>query len=490
MSLLHYLLKYNNRGAFMENIDILERVACYIRVSSQEQKLHGISLDAQTDKLTEYAKTHNLKIVEWYKDEGVSGRKLIKHRPELQRMLHDAKAKKFDRIIFIKLDRFFRSVAEYHECMKYIDPVIWTATEEKYDLSTANGRAFVNMKLTIAELEADQTGERIDLVNEYKVRTSQALTGSQNQGFGFIVQKDSNGVKRVVKDPETAPIVEDYINYFLTHQNKTQACLYVKNKYHKEIGYNTLSKLLSDTKIYGSYRGNDDYITEPYIDLDTFNKIQEILKNNIKKTSANRIYLFTGLIKCPICNLSLSGKFTGGLIKNKKPSGKIYTYDRAYYSYRCTYAYRDKTCSFRKQVNEDKIEKYILDNLDHHITTYISEVSVIDNRADKDNEIVNKKISSLKTEMSKVKRMYRKGDISESEYDEDMDELKTELQELESQLEPFEERDLTVYQELLKGGWRELYNALTKENKRAFWRKYIKGIELNTDGTVKGLIFF
>lgn len=39
----------------------LERVACYIRVSTEEQKLHGISLDAQIDKLTEYANKHNLK---------------------------------------------------------------------------------------------------------------------------------------------------------------------------------------------------------------------------------------------------------------------------------------------------------------------------------------------------------------------------------------------------------------------------------------------
>lgn len=176
----------------------IERVACYIRVSHEEQKLHGISLDAQEDKLKEYAEKHNLKIVGWYSDEGVSGRKLIKNRPELQRMLHDSQKGLFDRIIFIKLDRFFRSVAEYHECMKLIDPVLWTATEEKYDLTTANGRAFVNMKLTIAELEADQTGERIDLVNEYKVKTGQALTGAQSQGYGYTV-KNIDGFKRVVK---------------------------------------------------------------------------------------------------------------------------------------------------------------------------------------------------------------------------------------------------------------------------------------------------
>ena len=92
--------------------ETIVRIACYIRVSTQEQKLHGISLDAQRDKLKEYAEKHGLKIVAWYEDEGISGRKLIKNRPALQRMIKDAQKGQFDRIIFIKLDRFFRSVAE------------------------------------------------------------------------------------------------------------------------------------------------------------------------------------------------------------------------------------------------------------------------------------------------------------------------------------------------------------------------------------------
>ena len=467
----------------------LVRVACYIRVSSQEQKLHGISLDAQRDKLQEYADKHNLKIVAWYEDEGVSGRKLIKNRPALQRMLNDAQAGKFDRIIFIKLDRFFRSVAEYHECMKKIDPVLWTATEEKYDLTTANGRAFVNMKLTIAELEADQTGERIDLVNEYKVKTGQALTGGHCQGYGYTV-KNIDGFKRVVKDSETAHIVEDYINHFLTYHNKRQALIYIKNKYHINVGYNSMSNMLTDTKLYGSYRGNDHYIDEPYIDKETFDKIQEIIKNNIKKTSANRTFLFSGLIRCPKCDKILVGKWGGGIKTNIKPSGKVYTYEREYYTYRCNKHHQSTACNFSKQPNETKIEKALIDTLEQYIDATITEAAATDNRANVDNEYINKQIKDLKTEMTKVKRMYRKGDITEAEYDNDIAELKEELQTLESQLEPLIERDLTIYEELIKSDWKDIYRALNRDNKRAFWRKHIKGIKLNDDGTFKEPIFF
>lgn len=86
--------------------------------------------------------------------------------------------------------------------------------------------------------------------------------------------------------------------------------------------------------------------------------------------------------------------------------------------------------------------------------------------------------------------MYRKGDIEEAEYDADMDELKNELNELENKLKPVEKRDLTIYEELVKSDWKDIYKALNKENKRAFWRKYIKSIELNENGTVKQPIFF
>ena len=461
-----------------------EKIACYIRVSSEEQKLHGISLDAQRDKLKEYADKHHLKIVGWYEDEGISGRKLIRKRPALQRMLHDAQEGKFDRIIFIKLDRFFRSVAEYHECMKMIDPVVWTATEEKYDLSTANGRAFVNMKLTIAELEADQTSERIKLVNEYKVKTGQALTGSRIQGLGHTVIK-INGVKKVVRDLNNEKLVMDIIEHFLTYQNKRQAMLYVNDKYHRDITFRQVTSLLSNTKLYGYHKGNPDYC-EAYIDKATFDEIQEILKKNIRDTKPKNIYLFTGIIDCPCCGKKLSATRSGNQSVTIK--GKTYNYDRTYYSYRCNPAYINKTCEWKRRPNEQKIEAALLSQLEDMISGYI-EVSKIEEARVRDSH-ASDKISEVKGEMERLTKAYRKNRITEEEYDKEYDELEARLQELQSRLEPILERDLTQYEELLKSDWKTLYNALTKENKRAFWRKYVKAIEISEKGTVKRAIFF
>lgn len=454
----------------------MEKIACYIRVSTQEQKLHGISLDAQRDKLKEYAERNNLNIVAWYEDEGISGRKLISKRPALQRMLKDAHSKKFERIIFIKLDRFFRSVAEYHECMKYIDPVIWTATEEKYDLSTANGRAFVNMKLTIAELEADQTGERIKIVNDYKVKSGQALTGSQSQGIAYTV-KNIDGIKRVVPDPDTKDIVMDFIHYFLTYQSKRKAYHHISNIYDIKHTYHAYSKLLKDTKLYGHYRGNDNYC-EPLIDKKTFDKIQTILKSNIKQPKTNRIYLFTGIVYCPCCKNHLASQV------NINPQ------KREYKGYKCNLAHQSSKCSFIKRPKEKYIEEYLLNNFNNLIKAHIKSCTIQDNQKDIDNTLVLQKINDIKLEMKNTTTAFTKGRISEVDYDNIYERLEYDLEALNKSIEPIKERDLTIYEDIIKGGWIELYKALNEENKRAFWRKFIKRIDFNMDATIKEVLFF
>lgn len=469
------------------NKEIIERTACYIRVSTQEQKLHGYSLDAQRDKLKRYAKENNLKIVEWYEDEGVSGRKLIRRRPALQRMLKDAQAGKFDRIIFIKLDRYFRSVAEYHECQKILESnnVLWTATEEKYDLTTASGRFWINQKLSMAEYEADNGGERIKLVNEYKVKEGQALTGAQRQGLAFTVKKDEHGVKRVVKDPETQEIVMDYINHFRTHHSKRGAMIYANEKHNKSYDYRVYDKLLSDTKMYGYYRGNPNYC-EPYYDKATFDELQEIAKRGVRKAGSNRIYIFTGLLKCPDCERTLTSGLT--TYKYKRKDGTYYIHEN--YHYKCNrHVLNSNICKFKKKASEGKIEKALLHSLESRITEYIAWAKIEDAR-EKDTH-AQEKVDKIKKEINKLNKIFRYSEtMTDQEYERDIKELNRQLKEAESHLEPIIERDLGLYEELLKSDWKTLYNALNRENKRAFWRKYIKEIHVSMTGEVTDIIFF
>ena len=467
----------------------IERVAAYIRVSSQEQKLHGISLDAQRDTLTRYAKEHGLIIVEWYEDEGVSGRKLIKRRPALQRMLNDAQKGLFDRIIFIKIDRYFRSVGEYYECQKILDTnkVTWTATEERYDLTTASGRYWVTQKLAMAEYEADNTGERIKLVNEYKIRTGQPLTGGRSLGIAFTIEKDSEGVKRVVINQKNKPMVMDYINHFLIHHNKKKAYEYIKDKYNTKVSYNTMSRMLKDTKLYGYYRGNPSYC-EPLIDEYTCNKIQLIVKNNVRETKTRRVYLFTGLMPCPVCGRKMSGTYNN--VSSVTKGGKTYRYEREYdyQGYRCISHNRDGNCTYKSRPNEDKIEATLLEKFNTFMDVYVKSCQIEDAREASSHAA--ELVKSLKSERDRLNRIYRKGDMPDAEYDREYDRLTERIKGAESALKPIEKRDLTKYEQLLKSDWKELYGALTKDNKRSFWRMYIKALVLDDDGSLKDIVFF
>lgn len=467
----------------------IERVACYVRVSTQEQKMYGISLDAQRDTLKRYAEEHGLVIVGWYEDEGVSGRKLIKRRPALQRMLNDAQKGMFDRIIFIKLDRYFRSVGEYYECQKILDinKVTWTATEERYDLTTASGRYWVTQKLAMAEYEADNTGERIKLVNEYKVRTGRPLTGSANQSFAYTVEKDNDGIKRVVIDQKTKPAAIDYINHVLVHHNKKKAYEYVRDKHNITVSYNAMARMLKDKKLYGYYRGNPNYC-EPLIDEHTWEKLQRITQNNVKETNTRRVYLFTGLIPCPVCRRKMAGTYNK--VSTQKRGDKIYRYERQYEyrAYRCVGYSVAKDCTYKRRANEDKIEASLLEKFNSLVNEYVKSCQIEDAREASSHAA--ELIKSLQSERERLNRIYRKGDMPDAEYDREYDRLTERIKNAESALKPIEARDLSKYEKLLQSDWKELYGALTKENKRSFWRTYVKEIVLDDSGQLKDVVFF
>lgn len=458
----------------------IERVAAYVRVSTQEQKLHGLSLDAQKMKLAEYAEKHNMRIVEWYVDEGVSGRKLIKNRPELQRMIQGAEKGEFDRIIFIKLDRFFRSVAEYHECMKRIAPVVWTTTEEEYDLTTANGRMLVNMKLTIAEMEADQTGERIRIVNEYKVQTGQPLVGDSSLPFGYMVGIDpKTGRKTVVRDPDEEPIMRDILDYYMTHQSKKKTLQYLHSKHHIAMSIASLSTLLSNTMLYGAYRDNPSYC-EAYMDKETFDRLQEIIQRNIKdNTTENRAYLFSGLIKCPDC-----GNLLKGHIQHQRTrAGRKVMYKK----YRCALHYTNGTCPFCKNVNENVLERKMLADIEQYLAdAKIRSAEISGTDAVK---VTKHSIDEIHDRIDRLNYSWQTGKIrSVEKYEKDYAELIEMLEKAEAERGEVEVRDFSKIEAILHDGWRAIYDNLDDAYKRAFWRSFVQSIEINWTTETKEIV--
>lgn len=469
-------------GHFDRKQQYIEEVAAYIRVSHQEQKMHGLSLESQVSLITAYAEKQNMKIVEWYKDEGVSGRILIKKRPELQRMIHDAQKGKFKRILFIKLDRFFRSVAEYHECMKLIEPVIWTATEEKYDLSTANGRAFVNMKLTIAELEADTAGERVKIVNEYKIKSGLPLFGNNSMPFCYGVEEPAENERHKYIVKRDKEIMEDLIAHIMVNHSVRGAVTYINNKYHKAFRYKTILNAMKNEMIYGMYKGNPNYCT-PYITKEMFDKLQAIIKRNPRTTDNDHTYILTGLIKCPDCGNRLTG-----CMSTTKKGGKVYRY----YNYRCYNNRTNKTCPYNKAIFENTLEKMLLERLNDIIANKKAksiEVQATTQRVSKYN------LPELQEELDRLNYSWQKGRIkSVKEYDRRYDELIHKIEMANEEITAdSNEPDYERIEAVLTGDWQEIYKELDGEHKRAFWRSFVDEIQVTWTKDVKqidDIIFF
>lgn len=449
-----------------------ERTAAYIRVSTMEQKLHGLSLDAQRDTLKRYAESHDLEIVAWYEDEGISGRKEVRKRPALQRMMKDAEKEMFKRIIFIKLDRYFRSVGEYYACQKILDAhhILWSATNEEYDLTTATGRLLVSQKLAISEYEADNTSERIRLVNEYKVRQGTALYGRGALHIGFTTSKTPKG-KIVIHDPEKEHIAKDIISTFILKKSLFGTAKYINQKHGTSFEIRSIKSFLQDTKLYGSYRGNNNYC-EPYISKEQFDEIQSMLTTNIKHTPSGIIYLFTGMIKCPVCGRILSANANQGRMKTSE------------HYYRCNKAIYNAGCTRRKTKSESKLERELLLILNGEVKSYIHDAK------ESNSSSVLYDTKPIQDEIHRLNKIFQKGRIAEKEYDREYAKLESQLNEYMSKNKTRKTVDVSKYEELLKEDWKKMYSELDQLGKQEFWHNIIREIHLNDDGNVSELIFF
>jgi hypothetical protein len=328
----------------------------------------------------------------------------------------------------------------------------------------------------MAEYEAKKTSKRIRFNNKMRIKNKQVITGTKNFHFPWKVEGEKRN-RYLVKDKEHEAMTYDVLDFFEKHQSKAATLGYINIKYGKIMAMNTLGGLLSDTLLYGEYKGVPDYV-EPYITKERFDRIQEILKRNVRYGGPSRTFLFSGLMKCPCCGKNMVGNHI------KTNGGKYETY-----SYRCNAARTQKICSFNRSVSERKIEKQLLDNLEQYITNEVLRVESITDAQPKNNN--EEKAKKIKAEMERLNMMFRKGRIDEEEYDKEYYALDKKLKAIDIVEKP-PERDLDALKGLLETDYRGLYEQLNKENKKAFWRNIIQEFAIDEHKKIipDSIIFF
>lgn len=468
---------YNQLLRYQETNRVI-RIAKYARCSSDEQKKNGYTISDQLSLMDDFCNDYQLVSVGEYVDEGISATLEISKRKALAQMIEDALAGKFDIIVIKCIDRFFRSVEEYYAAQKQLRKagVTWISIEEPdLDPEDPDAAFKINIYLTMAEYEAKKTSKRIRFNNKMRIKNKQVVTGSQCFLFPWTVEGEKRD-RHLVKAKDKEEMTMDVLDFYEKHQSKAATLGYVNIKYGMKMTMTTLNAFLTDTLLYGEYKGVADYV-EPYITKERFDRIQDIMKRNVRIASApNRVFLFSGLVKCPCCGNNLTGN---------------YVENRGYpvYSYRCNNARTRKVCTFTKSISERKIEKQLLDNLAQYIGNEVIRVQSIE-----DATPVNKnamKIKKIKAEIERLNLMFRKGRIEEEEYDTEYLKLEKSLKAIDTE-EPPPARDLDALKGILETDYRGLYQQLTKENKKAFWRRIIKEFAMDEHKKIvpESIIFF
>ena len=436
--------------------------ALYIRVSTTDQAQHGYSLEAQESLLRSYAAQNGMVVYDLYADKGKSANKALSKRTELNRMLHDAELKKFDCILFKDITRWSRNSAQYYAVQDKLDKygVYWLAVEQPYlETKTPTGRFQVTVMLGTAQLESENTSQRIKFVMANRVANGGAINGTDKLPLGYKVS-EVNGSKTVVKDPEQAQIVMDLFDHYRKNRNQHELCRYIKDQYGITIWQPNLSKLLRNTMYYGEYRGNPNYC-EPFLSKSEWDAIQRIKPVYAKQTH-NYLYLFRGLLRCPECGRTMSARM--------KQTGRIY--------YACQYHLEYHICGYTKQHRQDRIESFLLERIKPELDAYREKPQMKLLKKDKR----EKQHKSLQAKLERLKNLYIEGDISKDDYTKKRDAVRSELGKLESAQSELDYEKLNA---ILNSGWRTMYDRIDPEDRAHFWRTILHHIEIKPDGTYK-----
>lgn len=448
----------------MEETEQMIPVALYERVSTSEQAEHGDSMREQDETLNAYAKNNNMYIVGVYKDEGISGQK--NDRDALNRLMKDIRTGKIKikMILFTKLDRWFRSMRHYLNTQEELDKygISWKAvSQDYYDTSTAYGRTFVNLTMTFAELEAQNTSDRIKATFASKEANGEVISGSHPIGY-----KIEN--KHIVIDSETAQIAIDIFEHYDYSNSLNDTVRFLREKYSIRRSQVSLKTMLMNELYIGKRRENQNYC-EPLIEKELFSSVQEKLKHNIRY-DAKRTYLFTGLIYCAECGKNL----TGGTKKSvPKKGGKKYTYIKYYCRSKIL-----RTCTNTKTASENVLEARLIDIFKNEMPEIIMQ-----KKNEKKNDSAELKKKSILKKIERLKDLYIDGDIDKNSYTKKKNELESELLYIS-----YESSDLVMPKDMedliLSGNFEERYQALDRIEKRNFWHSAVKKITLDKDKNI------
>ena len=477
------------------------RCGVYVRVSTDDQRDNGYSIDSQLRMIKEYCEKNEYDIVDVYNDAGHSGKDLM--RPEMQRLLKDIKTKKIDKLVAIKVDRLTRNNYDGFWLLNYCEEhdVKIELILEPYDVSTANGEMIFGMNLVFGQRERKEIGARTKRAME---EMALEHIHPSKAPYGYIRNKKTGHLE---VEPIEAEVVKEIFE-LCKQGNSTRGIATImkdNNAYLKQGKWKSdrVYKILSNSIYigifeYGKYKRKSQDILrvenycEPIIDEVTWNTTRNVLVKNKHSNYGEYIHLFSGLVKCPIC-----GEIMSSSESFKYPNGN----QKVYYHLRC----KNHNCSgFGLHYNTEKIEtklKQVLEELTLFMLSMDNEIITCNSTKSDDVKDIEKAIEKLKLQEKRLVDLYlssnldvetinHKNDVIKKEIDK-LNQKKVRLDpdnnskeytiELVKKLDCTEKNNTLFFTNIKNIGFAFLYDLLSREAKRDMIHRLISMIEIKRD---------
>ncbi|SEM20307.1 site-specific DNA recombinase [Staphylococcus hominis] len=353
-----------------------KRIGGYIRVSTEKQVM-GYSIEGQITQIEQYCQFNGYELVDIYADRGISGKSM--NRPELHRMLNDAKNGKLDCVMVYKTNRLARNTSDLLTIVEELhrQNVEFFSLSERMEVKNSTGKLMLQILASFSEFERNTILENI-----YTGQRQRALEGYYQGNLPLGYNNIPDNKKELMINQHEANIVK-YIfeSYAKGHGYRKIANALNHKGYVTKKGnpfsISAVTYILSNPFYIGKIqfakykdwndkrrKGLNDkpVIAEgkhtPIISQSLWDKVQARKKQVSKKPQVHGkgTNLLTGIIACPQCSASMSASITVNTLKDG-------TKKRIRY-YSCS-NFRNKgskVCS-ANSVRADVIEKYVMDQI-------------------------------------------------------------------------------------------------------------------------------
>jgi len=173
----------------------------YVRVSTTEQAIEGVSLAAQRAKIAAWCAANGYELVTTHQDKE-SGRR-TDNRPGVQRALAEVTQHKGAALVVYSLSRLARSTQDALAMSKRLDKAgaDLVSLSEKIDTTSAAGKMVFRMLAVLAEFERDIISERTTVAMQHKKAKGERISREPAYGWRFTADN------RVVRDAREQRIV-------------------------------------------------------------------------------------------------------------------------------------------------------------------------------------------------------------------------------------------------------------------------------------------